>query len=303
MDTFLLPYQAELLQQVDLALSEVKSTGSSRGILLVGPSGSGKTFLLGQLESRRPAVQGAGQRTVPVCVVPLSATSDPASIMRRILSVLGKPESVTSGIKVADLEWQALDAMDACGVEVLVLEEFHNALLKTDSRLRGQSSRFLKNLWNADKRGKRVILISGTDEILKVFNADDELNSRFGCRIHAPSLWFDGNGRSPHFRSIANVIAERHGVQHLIDTKDTLFLGRLLFACRGHLRRLDELCARVSTLVRQQPVPAVVTDTWALAYSQVAARSRTAQNPFSMSEERLRLQIVAERRASAASSA
>lgn len=300
MDIFLLPHQAELIRQVDLAFAEVATTKSSRGILLIGPSGSGKTFLLELLERRRPSVKAAGQRKVPVCVVTLGSTSDPTSIMRRILSVLGKPESVTAGIKVADLEWQVLDAMDACGVEILVLEEFHNALLKTDAKLRGQANRLLKNLWNADKRGKRVILISGTDEIIPVFDGDDELNSRFGCRVHATSLWFDANGRSPHFRTIADVIVNRHGVQHLIDTKDKLTLARLLCACRGHLRRLDELCARVATLSRERSEPANGVDVWAVAYSQVVARSLESGNPFSMPEEDLRRQIFAERRAAAA---
>jgi hypothetical protein len=296
-DVFLLPHQSALLRQVDLALAEVATTNSCRGILLIGPSGSGKTFLLDLLEQRMPSARESGQRKVPVCVVSLSTTSDPASIMRRILSVLGKPESVTAGLKVADLEWQVLDAMDTCGVVVLVLEEFHNALLKTDAKLRGQANRFLKNLWNADRRGKRVILISGTDEIVPVFDGDDELNSRFGCRVYATSLWFDARGRSPHFRGIAVAIAKRHGVLHLVGTEDMLMLSRLLCACRGHLRRLDELCARVATLLREQPALADVDNIWALAYSQVLAKSSEADNPFTLPEEDLRRQIFAERRA------
>ena len=299
-DIFLLPHQAALIRQIDLALAEVALTGTSRGLLLIGPSGSGKTFMLDLLARRMPQEPTPGQRKFRVCTVSLESSRDPASIMRGILAKLGKPRSVTARMRLADLEWQVIDALDACGVEILILEEFHNALLKTDSRLRGQANRLLKNLWNADNRSKRVILISGTDEIRPIFDGDDELNSRYGCRIHATSLWFDAQGRSPHFRGIAEVIADRHGVKHLIDTGNKLVLARLLFACHGHLRRLDELCARVATLSREKPEEADQSGLWATAFGDVVARSTGSANPFSMPEEDLRRVIFAERRAAVA---
>jgi hypothetical protein len=297
MEVFLLPHQAALLRQIELALTEVQITGSSRGVLLIGPSGSGKTYLLDVLAERMPPIFVAGQRRFRVCVVSLGAASDPTSIMRRILAALGKPESVTARIKVADLEWQVLDAMDACGVEILVIEEFHNALLKTDKKLRGQSNRLLKNFWNAENHSKRVILISGTAEIVEVFDGDDELNSRFGARVYAVSLWFDSPEGTRHFRGIAEAIANRHGVLHFAEIKNNIVLARLLFACRGHLRRLDELCARVATLARTEPAVGDPAGIWASAFSQVAAKSEASENPFLVPEEEIRRRTVALRNA------
>ena len=299
-DIFLLPHQSALIRQVDLALAEVALTKTSRGLLLIGPSGSGKTFMLDLLARRMPPTTTSGQRKIRVCTVSLESSGDPASIMRAILAKLGKPQSVTAKMRVADLEWQVIDALDACGVEILILEEFHNALLKTDSRFRGQANRLLKNLWNADDHTKRVILISGTEAIRKIFDGDDELNSRYGCRVNAASLWFDAQGRSPHFRGIAEAITNRHGVNHLIDTGNKLVLGRLLFACHGHLRRLDELCARVATLARGQPAEADHSCLWAAAVVEVVARSTGSSNPFVMPEDELRRVIFAECRAAVA---
>jgi hypothetical protein len=278
METFLLPHQTALLRQVELALIEVQTTGSSRGVLLIGPSGSGKTYLLDVLAERMPPIFVAGQRRIRVCVVSLGAASDPTSIMRRILAALGKPESMTARIKVADLEWQVLDAMDACGVEILVIEEFHN-------------------FWNAENHSKRVILISGTAEIVEVFDGDDELNSRFGARVYAVSLWFDSPEGTRHFRGIAEAIANRHGVLHFADIKNNIVLARLLFACRGHLRRLDELCARVATLARTEPAVGDPAGIWASAFSQVAAKSEASENPFLVPEEEIRRRTLTLRNA------
>jgi hypothetical protein len=296
MSEFLLPHQSTLLRLVELGLIEVGTTGSSRGILLIGPSGSGKTFLLDLLAKQRPPVVAPGQRRTPVCVISLGVASDATSIMRRILAALGKPQSVTAKIKASNLEWQVMDAMDERGVEILVLEEFHNALLKTDAKFRGQTHRLLKNLWNAENHRKRLIVISGTKEIVEIFDVDDELNSRFGTRVHAVSVWFDSAGRTPHFGGVVQAIAVRHGVQDLVDIRDTIMLARLLFACRGHLRRLDELFARFATLARTELPACDPAKIWALAFSQVAARSEDSDNPFELPEEEIRHRVRAQRK-------
>lgn len=291
----LLPHQLAILQQVELARKEVAITGCSRGVLLIGPSGSGKTFLFKLLEEQMPSTRTNGQLHVPFCGISLGAASDPTTILRRILARLGKPENATIGCRLAELEWQVLDALDACKVEVLAIEEFHNALLKNELKFRRQVNRLIKHLWNADNRGKRVILISGTDEIITAFDSDDELNSRFSNRVYAVSLWFNSPEITLHFRGVAGSILDRHAVGHLIDLQDNLTLSRLLFACRGHLRRLDSLCARVSTLEPTMSINGNASAIWSAAFLQSVAKAKSpAEDPFSWSDDELRRRVRAQ---------
>jgi energy-coupling factor transporter ATP-binding protein EcfA2 len=291
----LLPHQSTVLQQVELALKEVAITNCSRGVLFIGPSGSGKTFLFKLLEERMSSTRPNGQLHVPFCGISLGAASDPATILRRILARLGKPERATRSCSLADLESQVLDAMDSCKVEILAIEEFHNALLKNEATLRARVNRLIKHLWNADNHGKRVILISGTEEILKAFDGDDELNSRFSNRVYAASLWFSSPEITAHFPGVAESIAARYGVSRLIDLHDNLMLSRLLFACRGHLRRLDSLCARVSTLEPTLSTDGNASAIWSAAFLQSVAKAKSpAEDPFSWSDDELRHRIRAQ---------
>jgi hypothetical protein len=242
-----------------------------------------------------PSTRPNGQLHAPFCGISLGAASDPATILRRILAPLGKPERATIACKLADLERQALDAMDSCKVAILGIEEFHNALLKNEATLRARVNRLIKHLWNSDNHGKRVILISGTEEILKAFDGDDELNSRFSIRVYAVSLWFNSPEITVHFRGVAGSILDRHAVGHLIDLQDNLMLSRLLFACRGHLRRLDSLCARVATLERTMSINGSTLAIWSAAFLQSVAKAKSpAEDPFSWSDDELRHRIRAQ---------
>lgn len=48
-DSYVLPFQRDLLDTVGMALEEVQEGSTSQGILLIGESGTGKTMALDML--------------------------------------------------------------------------------------------------------------------------------------------------------------------------------------------------------------------------------------------------------------
>jgi len=138
----LLPPQERLLDQVQKALEEIEHGGTSRGILMSGPSGTGKTTamdLVANLVAKLPLSKDPGiQRCIPCCRIEAKARSDAASVAQSILEELGKPPAATRRLRGWEVERQAHQALIACGVRVLILEEFNNALLANTKHLRGQ---------------------------------------------------------------------------------------------------------------------------------------------------------------------
>jgi len=296
-----------LLDEVAMSLGEISAGSNSKGILFTGPSGTGKTTALDMVVSDfLPYVEGV-QRRVPCCRVAAKAESNMKSVARSILDQLGKPLATTSRLSRDELETQVHAALDACGVQVLILEELNNALLVGSSALRGQLAQFLKNLWNQHPAGdpslwsqpqmgrndKRLaIIVSGTADLRPVFDRDRELASRFRCRVNMQPLWFDSNRSLRCFRDLFDSLASRFELHGAIDTGDSEVLARSLFACKAHLRDLETLLTRASSLSRSEKGSITGCELLGDAFDRVLRSDSSQENPFRWSREDLRARIL-----------
>lgn len=304
----LLPAQRRLLDQVTKALTEIDLGGNSRGILVSGPSGTGKTTAL-DLVAKLPLPRVAGpQRSVPCCRIDAQAGIDTTSVSQSILEKLGKPAAATRRLKAAEVEKQALEAVIACQVRILIFEEFNNALLASTKDLRGKLAKFLKNLWNAHpngdahswalpdaERGDRrfVIIVSGTEEIRPVFDRDRELSSRFNIRVNTSRLWFDSPQSREHFKMIFSSLVKRFGLENVIDASEPRILARSMFASQAHLRELASLLERAATLRRTSELELVGEALLAAAFEDLRGPYGDQVNPFEWSYEELKERVAA----------
>lgn len=288
---YVMPFQRLLMNQVAMSIDEVAKDGRSRGILLIGRSGTGKSFALDLMKGRWPDSISGIQPIVPFCRVTVGTSSQPRSLLRRVLAATGKPESVTQRLSLDRLESQALDALDAAENRVLAIEEFHNAVLASDTRFRKTFTDLIKNMWNAEGYRARVFVVSGTEALITPFDSADELGSRFSCRIFAPSLWFDSDSGPRTFRCVAREMADVRGLLSLIDFDDALLVARLLLSTGAHLRRLDSLYARVATLLAQSDQRIDCAALLAQAFDQVLAKGEMPVNCFRWDDEQVRLRV------------
>lgn len=312
-DRYLLPFQRELLTVVDLALEEVASGSTSRGILLIGESGAGKTKALDILNDHIQSLPYAApdispyQQMTAMCRIASRAKADAYSIVKGILANLGKPIRAGTRTPLDQLESDAVAALKARKVRLLVFEEFHNTLLAGSRQLRGQSARLLKNIWNMEpehssaswvrpdvSEGERlVIVVSGTAELLPVFEKDAELSSRFDTLVTAPRIKLFPPEDFQQFRQVARTMCRGYGLDEasLDVAKDHAMAARLYFATDGHLRGLDSLLLRFRTLrKRDQNLSAIE----ALGRAVSTGRSNPAgieRNPFLWTEEELKSRV------------
>ncbi len=312
-DTYLLPFQRELLDEVDLALEEVAAGATSKGILLIGESGAGKTKALDILNDHVQLLPYAAsdispyQQLTAVCRLTSRSKAGAISIAKGILAKLGKPIQTGARIPLDELESDAIAALKARKVRLLVFEEFHNTLLAGSRQLRGQSARLLKNIWNMEpehssanwvrpdaSEGERlVIVVSGTAELLPVFEKEAELSSRFFTLVTAPRIKLYPPEDFQQFRQVARSMCRDYGLDEaLLDVaKDHAMAARLYFATDGHLRRLDSLLLRFRTLRnRGQNLSAIETLGRALSKG-LSNPVGIERNPFLWTEEELKSRV------------
>lgn len=305
---FLLPHQALLISRIDTALEEVRNGSNSQGILFIGASGSGKTHALDVATRSLRQRKDGHQRIIPCCRVGADATASTASIASAILVQLGVPLHVSSQLKPKQLEPMVMDALRACEVQLLIFEELHNALKASSRQLRGQLSRFLKNLWNlspADSssnwarpdrtRGdhRLVILASGTDELKDVFYHQEqkELQSRFGCLVEATKLSFSPSESFRAFRGVLAAMIRRSQLNHKLSATDNEVASRTLIACDGHLRVLETILCRSATLERRSANSMNSLELLACAFDEVGGETTSERNPFRWSTAEIAARI------------
>jgi hypothetical protein len=306
---YLLSYQRQLCDQLALAIARVLSGGNSVGMLLLGASGSGKTTALDAAEKRYPELIVDGQPTSPMCRIQVPTSGDPTSIVAQGLERLGKPVCRPADMKLKILEPDFEAALSSRCVMILALEEAHNAMITSDAKFRGLTHQLIKSLWNCVPRNKpsswshpdvargdrrRVILLSATDKLLATIKDDDELWSRFPIIIRAPTLAFEPPELFREFREILAVILYRYGLVPSVAFDEGELAVRAMLACNGHLRTLDDIAERASTI--KAPKKYSVNELLALAFESLTLASRLSGNPFRLSAGELAEQYAVAKR-------
>lgn len=293
---YLRPFQEQLAEQALMAVAEVAETGVSKGILLIGDSGVGKTHAFDHLATLFPNSIEGTQVIKPLVRVSLKSLANASSISKAALLQLGRPVSPSSRMTPDELEGVLHDALRAQRTKVILLEEFHNGLVAGEAALRTQNRRFLKNLWNmhdpmsavawvspsdAVKPSGVVVILSTTFDLLKPLAADLELKSRFSSLIEAPTVELFPAALLDEFRRVLKTMLNRYGLSERVSVNDRGFVAQLFFATNGHLRVMNDILQRASTLAKKSTAPTAIPELLALAFDQVGGGFvAKRENPF-----------------------
>jgi len=309
---YLLKFQQRLLDQVAACLSEISRGGTSAGILLIGPSGAGKSLVLRILEQMHPGSMLGSQRIIPCCRVQARTQADARSIVVDILERLGKPSLSSARMTMQFLEPDMHRALVARQTRLFILEEAHNATLSASDKMRGQTARLLKNMWNqgttddtprlAGRTGHdhptpaMVLILSATDELLEALKEDKELRSRFPCVIRAEITSFSPPESFREFRYVLRSQIHNAGLDAFLDATDDLHASRCMLACDGHLRDLWSLLQRTKTLSETAPNGSSPETLLALSFDSAFGDSDRRENPFRLSDTEVAAKVEKEMR-------
>jgi hypothetical protein len=144
-------------------------------LLIVAPTNNGKTMIVEKFRRDHARGQSLDGRAdiIPVLRVQMPSAADPLRFYQAILVALSAP--VRRGHRLVDKEGQAMRLLRATGVQLLVIDEVHNALAGPTTKL-SEMLNLLKNLGN----DLQIPLVGvGTKDALQVIHSDDQLANRF----------------------------------------------------------------------------------------------------------------------------
>lgn len=301
MSDYLLPWQKEAIKEVQRSLAQVLAGGNSRGILLLGPSGCGKTHLFDAIAAAYPPTVKRVQRITPCVRISMKSRPGAQAMSRSFLAQMGRPvrEQETIGEDTVQAAFREHE------VRVALMEEVHHSLLATEKRMSKQSGDYIKNLWNeapantsagwagaakGPARRSMVIVVSAIEELRRAIDSDWELRSRFGTVIAAPRLALYPPDVFKQFRLVLRAMTRRFDLVDFVPPADGDLAVRLLLACDGHLRVLEEILSRTKQLRDEgdaRPAPLVLE----AAMAAVATTQFEFANPFVLSEAELATKV------------
>ncbi|MEJ2815012.1 TniB family NTP-binding protein [Caulobacter sp. CCG-8] len=203
-----------------------------RNLLIYGESGLGKSTILKRWEARVRAenakrveseeFDGAGDWMVlPAIRVQTPPAGDETKLYNNILLEFGMKVSPSMGAAQKELMVRQLIAR--CGVKVLLMDEFHNALSgRFDKRL--HFNVLIKNLTN--ETGVPIVA-AGTASVDQVFQKEDQLDRRFN-RIHLEPMKLDNE-----WRKILRAYGKLIPLRHPSDLTDPSLCERLYALSKG----------------------------------------------------------------------
>jgi len=170
----LYPRFQRIIDKLETCRVESQLAGESRSILIIGETGAGKTKLIGQYLAKFPTEYTDDGKIIPVFHASLPAKATIKGVAKTILEAMGAPRAFAGDI--VDLTNRLVKLIKNCGVELLILDEFHHLLPTAGYKAAQGVSDWLKDLMN--RTGIPIALV-GLPECERLLEENEQLDRRF----------------------------------------------------------------------------------------------------------------------------
>lgn len=205
-----------------------QTSGVCEGLLVYGQHGSGKSTATKHYLSEYPRKRVGGVTIIPVLLALTPETPSVLSLSDVLLLSLGTtlPTKGTAAAKLSRI----VHFFEVCGVEMLILDEFHHFYDSHRVQEGRRVSDWLKNLMNLT--GVCVVLV-GLPRSIAVLNANPQLRRRFNAPFHHDEFRFDDAQSQREFRGLLKVIEEKLPVRFETSLADPSMARQMYYATNG----------------------------------------------------------------------
>jgi hypothetical protein len=200
----------------------------AEGLLIYGQHGSGKSSAAAHYLNQFPRKRTAGVTRVPVLLALTPETPSVLGLSDVLLASLENADQKrsTAAVKLSRIVY----FFKQCGVEMLILDEFHH-FFDSHRIMEGRRvSDWLKNLMNLT--GVCIVLV-GLPRSIAVLNANPQLRRRFGSPFHQAEFNFTEEHEQREFRGLLAAVERHLPVSFSPSLSEPVTARRLYFATHG----------------------------------------------------------------------
>jgi hypothetical protein len=276
-----IPYQRfdVLAREIARCQRMTALTGEPYCISLEGPTGAGKTRLARTFVERNPPYETEEGLQQPVFYMVTPAETTIKGLAEGMLQALGDP-AAHKGTRT-QMDYRLDHLIRACGVQQVILDDFHHLLnIATDKRLKAVSDWLKVRIKNT---GKTFLIVGIEGEISKILHYNPQLARLFAARTTLmPFAWDVGQKDAViEFDLFVRQAETALQIQLTEQIPRVELLYRLHYATGGLVGNVMTLLRYAAILALEQDRALVGLDILAAACaSSMGQRLYPRQNPF-----------------------
>jgi DNA transposition AAA+ family ATPase len=191
------------VEEIALLHYRWRQSGVCEGLLIFGQHGSGKSTAISHYLKQFPRKRISGITKIPVLLAITPETPSVVALSDVLLSSLGDPLA-TRGTAATKLN-RIVHFFKECGVEMLILDEFHHFYDTHRVQEGRRVTDWLKNLMNLT--GICVVLV-GLPRSIAALNANPQLRRRFRSPLHHREFGFVGKEAQYEFCALMHALEQ-----------------------------------------------------------------------------------------------
>jgi energy-coupling factor transporter ATP-binding protein EcfA2 len=256
-----------------------KLAGEAQCMSLEGPTGAGKTTLIRDYAALFPTEDRPDGVHMPVFYMPMPSPATTKGTASKMLSYLGDP-AAQRGTQWS-LDYRLANLIPACGVELVILDDFHNLIETETDRVLEKVSDWLKAL--IKETGVPFLVIGIEGKVERILQANRELSRLFAVRETLyPFTWDWSNPEAnAEFVQFMTVTEQLVGLPLTTDVSRDEILWRLHYATDGIVANLMNLIRSSVLLAHKASESHISLAALEHAFSKrLAKHMRGKVNPF-----------------------
>ncbi len=281
------PRLSMIVEQVEHAHFYSRIAAEPECLFIGGPPGAGKTTLLEHYKLQFPSVDHADRTEIPVLCARVPSKATDKNLATTLLLALGDP--VAERGSAFNQTTRLKHFINACGVQLIILDEFQHFVDKDSWKILKNVSDWLKNL--IDETGIPIVLI-GMPYAVEILDApgNEQLQRRFAVRVElGPFGWTTGDERG-EFRAFLKAVDNQLPFDDCSHLSDPVTAFRFYCATNGRVGRVMKVLRRSAELAIDQGLNQLTLDILADAYDdRLRADHPEKENPFRLDKSKLKI--------------
>jgi hypothetical protein len=256
-------------------------------VALTGPAGAGKTFTLDALYEKNSSYETPEGTVHPWLKVTAPAVPTIKNLAAAIVTALDPGASCRTSTE-SQITDRITRLLEECQTDVIWIDDFQHLYDRQNEKFFFDASNWLKNLIETKKNNKtkRMLIVSGLDDAMKVINHNTQLRRRFRAKLALPCFsWSDKEQRKEFSACLFGFLEHLKSQFTLRHLDDAAFFFRCYCATGGLIGYLKRLFQEVVLSAYVCKKSAIGIEDFDLAYDLYLCSSQELQNidyrPFS----------------------